>query len=251
MPPRGSARIGAVEVRTFSEHFSSEKTYFRISQKGLLVRSICGTCNNYRLGRLYDPYLNKISHEVKSFVKAHNDRRLIWPNKFKITMTPQRVARAIVGHLLGGSLSEDKKNTPIKAPMPNGLRKYFLDPSSIVPKQVEIYYWLYLSNVQKILKNFGIAVPGRRSPIIGDLLKFFPLAYWVVWDQPDDIQVNLPKLIKRKDIGLDETDDMHIDFQNIPRVDWPENPDDNLVILYRDESTMVANPKARRKGERI
>jgi hypothetical protein len=114
VPPRGSARIGAVEIRTLSELFSRENTLFHLSQKGLLIRSLCGDCNNGRLGRLYDPHLNTISHEVKKLVKAYDDRRLIWPNRINLSITPQCVARAVVGHLLAGSLSEDAVNTPVR-----------------------------------------------------------------------------------------------------------------------------------------
>lgn len=243
IPPRGSTKIGTVEITTLSEHFSSEKIYFLPSQKGLLFRSICSVCNSHHLGKLYDPQLNKISYEVKSLVKSHNERKLIWPGKIKISIAPQRVARAIVGHLLAGSLSNDKNNTPVNAPMPNGLRDYFLHSTTNSPDELEIYYWLYFSNIQKIIKNIGVAVPGKQGLIFGDILKFFPVAYWVVWDQPDDLKVNFPKLIRRKTMGVDETDYMEIDFQNIPRVDWPENPDDNMIILYRDDSAIVANPK--------
>lgn len=246
VPPNGSAKIGAVEIRTLSEYFSRENTLFHISQKGLLIRSICATCNNKRLGEFYDPYLNEISHSVKKLVKARSDRRLIWPNKIRLTITPQRVARAIVGHLLAGSLSEDELNTPIKAPMPDGLRTYFLDESAAFPEQLEIYYWLYLSNVQKILKTFAVAIPGNRQPIISEILKFFPLAYWLVWDKPASIKINLPILTK-KTITLDETDEIEIDFQNIPHTNWPENPDDNMIILYRDDGTKIASQKLKNR----
>lgn len=247
VPPRGSANMGAVEIRTFSDHFSHERTSFHLSQKGLLIRSLCGDCNNGRLGKLYDPHLNKISLDVKKLVNAYNDRRLIWPDKISVSITPQRVARAIVGHLLAGSISDDAVNTPVKESMPDGLRKYFLDSSSPFPKELEIFYWLYLSNVQKILKGFGVAIQGNGKPIIGEVLKFFPLAYWVVWDKPATIQINLPKLIKNRMVGIDDTDEIEIDFHNVPRYDWPENPDDNMVILYRDDATKVASPAMRRK----
>lgn len=247
VPPRGSANIGAVEIRTFSEHFSRERTSFHLSQKGLLIRSLCGDCNNRRLGQLYDPSLNEISHEVKNLLKAYNSRRLIWPNKICLKITPHRVARAIVGHVLAGSLAEDAVNTPVKGPMPDGLRNYFMDSLAAFPKELEIFYWLYLSNVQKILKGVGVAIPGNKKIILGEFLKFFPLAYWVVWDKPDDIQINLPRLIKNRTIGIDESDDLEIDFQNFPRNDWPENPADNMVILYRDSETKIASPKINRK----
>jgi hypothetical protein len=247
VPPRGSAKIGAVEIRTLSDYFSREKTFFHLSQKGLLIRSICAICNNKRLGEFYDPYLNEISRAVKKLVKAHSERRLIWPHKIGLTITPQRVARAIVGHLLAGSLSKDEMTTPIKAPMPDGLKTYFLNPSAAFPDQLEIYYWLYLSNVQKILKTFTVAMLGNRQLIIGELLKFFPLAYWVVWDKPVDIIINLSKLTKKRTIALDETDEIEIDFQNIPHKNWPENPDDNMIILYREDGTKIASQKQKRR----
>lgn len=251
IPPKGSAKIGPVEIRTLSDHFSGQKTFFHISQKGLIVTSICAVCNNYRLGKLYDPYLNKISHEIKALVRAFHERRLIWPDKLKITITPQRVARAVVGHLLAGNLSADKDNTPIKTPMLDGLRNYFLDASSPCPQHLEIYYWLYLGNDQKILKNVAIAIPGEQNLLFGELLKFFPLAYWVVWKKPNELQINLPKLIERKTVALDDTAEIDIDFRNIPRIDWPENPDNNMIILYCDDTTKVAIPKRQRKRRSI
>jgi hypothetical protein len=246
VPPKGSAKIGVVEIRTLSEHFSTENSLFHISQKGLLIRSICATCNNKRLGEYYDPHLNKISHEVRKLVKAYGERRLIWPNKINITITPQRVVRAIVGHLLAGSLSDDKLNTPIKAPMPDGLRTYFLNESAPIPEELEIYYWLYLSNEQKILKTLAVAIPGNKQIIVGEFLKFFPLSYWLVWDKPASIEINLYRLTRRKSIALDDTDDIEIDFQNNPHPNWPENPDDNMLILYREDGTKIASRKVKR-----
>lgn len=247
VPPRGSAKIGAVEIRTLSDYFSPEKRFFHLSQKGLLIRSICAICNNKRLGEFYDPHLNKISHAVKKLIKAHNERSLLWPHKIRLTITPQRVARAVVGHLLAGSLSADEMNTPIKASMPDGLRTYFLNPSAAFPDQLEIFYWLYLSNVQKILKTFAVAIPGNSHLIISEILKFFPLAYWVIWDKPADIKIDLPKLTQNKQIALDETNEIEIDFQNIPHKNWPENPDDNMIILYREDGTKIASQKQKRR----
>lgn len=68
--------------------------------------------------------------------------------------------------------------------MPRALREYFLDPCAPLPDAVSIYYWTYPSRHVVIAR--AIAKTNIRfSPvIIGDILKFYPLGYWVVWDAP-------------------------------------------------------------------
>ena len=89
----------------------------------------------------YDPELNKISKDVRMLLKA---TKTIWLGQRQyIPVKPQRLARAIVGHLLAGGLSPD--NSPVKAACPDALREYFLDPMAPLPDKLDIYYWLYRS----------------------------------------------------------------------------------------------------------
>ncbi|MEG4859450.1 hypothetical protein QUB75_17935 [Microcoleus sp. K1-B6] len=79
------------------------------------------------------------------------------------------------------------------------------------------------------------------------LLKFFPLAFWIVWDKPASFPISFPRISKDKFKGLDETCELILDLRNIPPLDYPENPGEGRFIMYREQSTFVAQPK-KRKG---
>jgi hypothetical protein len=81
--------------------------------------------------------------------------------------------------------------------MPRALREYFLDPCAPLPDAVSIYYWTYPSRHVVIAR--AIAKTNIRfSPvIIGDILKFYPLGYWVVWDAPHAVFPRLLSMVRR------------------------------------------------------
>jgi hypothetical protein len=240
IPPKGCAHARPVEIRSLTQHYSKVNTKFRHSQKGLSIRSLCAKCNNERLGKQYDPYLIELTHEVRRHLSHRNGSIIILPPQISFIVKPQRIARAIIGHLLAGFLSNEPDNKPLSAPIPDSFRSYFLDPHASMPKELDIYYWLYPSNVQAILKNIAILGVKTSVFVMGDVLKFFPLAYWAVWDTPRAVEVQLPMLLKNKDIGIDDYDEISIDFVNLQRYNWPETPNDDGIVLYRDESAMVA-----------
>ena len=119
-----------------------------------------------------------------------------------------------------------------------------MDQSSNIPDPIEIYYWLYPSNKQIVINSLAIASTLGEGFISGScLLKFYPLAFWVVWDKPTSFPINFTKIPKDQVKGLDETCEIMIDLGNIPHLDYPEVPAEDQYIMSRQDATFLAQPK--------
>jgi len=247
IPPQGCVTPTSVELRTLTQYITKSSTKATVSQSGLKILSICGNCNNNLLGTKYDPELIEVSKKVDNMLRVQRELGLSLPDQINLSIKPQRLIRSVIGHILAGKLPIAGK-PPISAPFPDALRNYFLEQSSNIPDQVEIYYWLYPSNKQIVINSLAIGSTLGEGFISGScLLKFYPLAFWVVWDKPTSFPINFTKIPKDKVKGLDETCEIMIDLQNIPHLDYPEVPAEDQYIMSRQGSTFLAQPK-KQKG---
>ncbi|MFA6062866.1 MAG: hypothetical protein WC736_09720 [Gallionella sp.] len=79
------------------------------------------------------------------------------------------------------------------------------------------------------------------------LLKFFPLAFWVVWDKDADFTggvINLPRIDTDATSELDFTARLLVDFYQPPPPDFPEAPTDEKLWLLVDHLALQAEPNA-------
>lgn len=245
IPPKGSTKITAVEMRTLTQHISKETTKYRESLNGVKFRTICQKCNNELLGHEYDPHLNQISKEVSSEIHAVYESKMLPPPKLSVTVSPQRVARSIIGHVLASIMPTDINVPPISAPFPDAMRQYFLDPKQPLPSSLEIYYWVYPSYQQTIIRGAAVGSLNPARFIVGDIIKFYPLAYWLVWERPHDAVVPFDQLLPNKTVGLDEKREIFVTLRDIPSVQWPESPNSKGLLIFRDESTAVSRPRSK------
>ncbi|RNL67074.1 hypothetical protein D0911_02275 [Zhongshania marina] len=115
---------------------------------------------------------------------------------------------------------------------------YFFDETSSLPDELEIYYWFYPFNDIRIVRAFGSKF-GAAEPIVGDLLKFFPFAFWVTWNQPKDINLNLDKLLPIPDLLIDEASQLTINFDCYPPSHFPEAPQDSGMTVFNSKMAAV------------
>jgi hypothetical protein len=89
------------------------------------------------------------------------------------------------------------------------------------------------------------------QPILFSLVKFFPIAYWIIWEKPETLSIRWPLLFKNRNIGIDETEEIKINLSQYPRLDFPEHPHDNEgnVILFNSQLTSVATKKKKGFGK--
>lgn len=250
VPPKGCIEVGAVEIDSFRSALKQERYLPKFSSNGVKFRTICSPCNNDRLGGLYDKEIKSFVEQVVSYYRSVLETGLILPSKQQITTKPHRLARAIIGHLLAASLDHNISNKPLDSPFDNTLREYFLDLNKNIPRDIQIYYWLYPSKNQLILKGFGLAELGTKKPITGHILKFYPVAFWVVFRQPDNVKINHDRLVVEKCNSIDEEHTINLSYENVPPTNWPENPRDNEIILLNDKQIVKAKPRNKLRNRR-
>jgi hypothetical protein len=59
---------------------------------------------------------------------------------------------------------------------------FFLNDAGSWPPDANLYVWLYPASAQVIVRGFairGVFEPQRYGPIVGDVLRFFPIAFWL------------------------------------------------------------------------
>jgi hypothetical protein len=243
IPPQGCVKATRLELKTLSQYLSNSNEKPVISDNGLNIMSICGNCNNNLLGIEYDSALIHASRQLSKIIRNQNELGLYLPEQISFRIKPQRLLRSVIGHVLASKLPLSER-TNISAPFPDALKNYFLDPSSNISEKIEIYYWIYPSNKQVVIDGLSIGSAMGEGFIAGScLLKFFPLAFWIIWDKPDTFPVNLTRMPKDKFKGLDDTCEIIVDLRNLPSLSYPEKPTEGRYIMFNDDSSFIAQPK--------
>lgn len=253
IPPKGCLIPQKVELISLQEYLSldidkNNKIKSNYSQNGLNYRSICGTCNNTLLGTNYDPELINTTNQVASILKLKDESGIILPKQVSIDIKPQKLARAVIGHILAGQIP-DKGISTQSHPCKILLKNFLLDTNEDFPDDLEIYYWIYPSNKQVVINNLAKVFmddlnnfqSNGRIPWSG-LLKFYPLSFWIVWKRSKEIHLSLQKIPMSKEIELNDSVSINLHLNNIPHIFWPEGVYDDEINLYNSNSAIVAKP---------
>lgn len=242
VPPKGCNNLNDVELNVLlpSQKYSKIGT---TSQGGAHYKTLCGTCNNTCLGGYYDPELVKLSNDITTLVLGAKSKTISLPESIYPFIKPQRIARSVVGHVLAANAVEETKKWPVEAPMRAAMREYFLDSSKDLPDQLDIYYWLYPSRKQVVVKGMGKLVISLSRNIVGDVIKFLPLGFWLVWDKPKDLNINLPRLVPNKNMGVDEVMQIKLNLYDVLPIDFPEKPFDDEAIALNTDHAVIATQK--------
>jgi hypothetical protein len=174
------------------------------------------------------------------------------PPQILIEVKPQRLARAVIGHLLASNYHPDQSDIKDSFPFPEALRNYFLDQNATLPNELNIYYWFYPGNRQVLLHGASMGFWVKvDEPILFSLVKFLPIAYMITWEKPERFKILSPHLFDNRNIGIDDTEKISINLQKYPRIDFPEHPHDEEgnVILFNSQLTSVATKKKKGFGK--
>ena len=266
VPPKGSIRLQPVETRSLVQWMTEwapgrvEKlgdnslwerdTRRRLAQSGVNFRSICAACNNVRLGARYDPELNSVSQTVSSVVKMHLTKRLALPSEVAINVRTHYLMRAIVGHLLAAHRSKDQSKPPqgFSEGFYADLRSYFLDENLPLPDGVKVYYWPYLSQDQVLIKSLGVSLKDGTRAVVGDLIKFFPMAYYVTKTLSDPLDLPVKSFYGDGCNNMECEITLHVRLDSIPPPKWPETPgpDHNVITVLGQAVVSSASTRPRR-----
>lgn len=233
------------DLANLAHYLSTENVKPTVMQSGIKFRSICAECNNSLLGSGYDPHLNALSQEAANLLRA--SKYLSLPGKHLVKARPQRIARAVVGHLLAAEIRDDMTDLPIRAPFQDALRSYLLDPNAHLPASIDIRYWVYSGDAHLIIHGCGIGSIKRKGCVVCDILKYFPLAFLVVFDPPEHTAMKAHSLVRDRGQNLDEEAELVLQLAPRPRTGWPEQPDDDEYVLFNDSAAYIAH--VRRKAQ--
>lgn len=237
-PPKGATRITQVEMHHIVTALSAEQagSRGRISQNGVKFRTLCGRCNNSLLGANYDIAFNDFSQRVASYLKAS----IMLPQAMRIRGKPQKIARSLIGHLCAMGVDRYQKG-----PHTEDIRDFFLDPAKPLPDYLDIYYWLYPYNTQVLIRDAGLRNLNVEDHAVIWLMKFFPLAFLVVWDKPKGYEyTQFPNFANWRNSNIEDEVEMPIGLNVIPHQRWPEAPEQNSFLLYGDAALgVIEKPK--------
>ena len=236
--PKSTVPMEPLDVSTLSQDLSCEPSRRQRALGAAVRRTICKDCNVDRLGGQYDPSLKAFGEEVACWIRAQYKHSMALPESFTVNAKPNRITRAVVGHLLAAELRPNRAAIPEQAPMPDAMRDYFLDQSLPLPARMELLYWPYPSQVQVIVRACGVMKYGKKGVVVGDCYKAFPIAFWLVWDRPDSVIMPLESLPTTG--AIDEEIPIGISLRTVPRVDWPEAPGGDEFLLFNDSMSILS-----------
>ncbi|MEW8051416.1 MAG: hypothetical protein AB2809_13675 [Candidatus Thiodiazotropha sp.] len=242
VPPKRCNNLNDIEIKALMSDENSDKAG-PTSQGGMHFKTLCGVCNSERLGIKYDPSLVDLSNEITSLVQGAKRRNIVLPKKIYPIIQPQRIARSVVGHALAAIAVDETREGLRSSPISDLLRYYFLDEESHMPDNLEIYYWLYPSRKQVVIKGMGKRYLGIDGVVVGHVLKFLPLGFWIVYNKPSNININLANLVKRKDMGLSEREQIEIDLYSAPSIKFPEAPKGWEINALNNSYAYSGHPK--------
>jgi hypothetical protein len=160
----------------------------------------------------------------------------------KIPVRTHLLLRAVIGHLLAAHCSTNQQQ-----PLPGfedsfyrDLREYFLDETLPVPPSIRVYYWPYPNATQVAITGLGIAHRNSGPHVIGDLMKFFPVAFFVANHKSDSLELKAPFIQGDGCNDLECTLDLHFEMRHPPPTDWPETPTEESCTMMPIQSAHTA-----------
>jgi hypothetical protein len=206
-----------------------------LSQNGVKFRSLCQRCNNERLGRDTDPDLIRICNQVHGLLST----KLILPSRLLVPVRPQRLIRAVVGHLLAYGI-----NRVPKGPFEVAMAQYFLDTSMPTPPGMECFYWVYPYTDQVLARD--ALLTDSRTPdgdnVLFKLVKFYPLAFFCTWNRPATYGFQFDNLCRFGHLGFDEEAEIPVQLGPLPPRRWPETPTERSLAVIHGAESMYAKP---------
>lgn len=233
-PPKGIPGCGQVDLYRIAEAIGTEiGAGGRRFQRGVTYRSLCRLCNTDRLGGRFDPSLISFAKSIDGVLKSP----IALPRILPVTIFPSRVVRSVVGHILAARVG-----TPAEGTAGEAMKAFFLDDDAPFPSSMACYTWVY-AGANQVTIRMSARMTLRGHDWLFSLMKFYPLAFMLVWDAPPGSRFPLASLTALSQ-GIDAQDEVRLDLRSNPPLDWPETPsnDSGVAVLHGDDA-VVAIPR--------
>jgi hypothetical protein len=231
-PPKGCIGVGQVEMNHIVSQLSAEKQdrKGRFSQNGIKYRTLCRRCNNSLLGAKYDLALRSFVNTVGTYLKT----TLHLPAQMSVNGQPQQIMRAVLGHIAAQGVGRYQKG-----PDTEPLRDYFLDGAAPLPDWINVYYWTYPYQEQVVVRDCAYLDLRINKPFVIWLLKFFPVAFLVSWNEPSEHHFELTNLAQWRAAPLEESVELFVQLRPALHQWWPEAPTEHSVVVYGQEGLVA------------
>lgn len=232
-PPKGCQKPKQVQLHHIVNLLSDEplRAKGRYSQNGVKYRTLCPRCNNALLGAKYDPPFIDFVNEVGRLLKSS----LQLPPALCIRVQPQAILRSLIGHI-----SAQGVDRYLKGPLTETVKEYFLDETKPLPNELRVFYWAYPYKPHVMFRDAAyLDIPSKAVFSIW-LLKFFPVAFLVTWDEPQGLDYPIHSFDAWRSATFETVADLPINLRQIPPMHWPEAPSNKSVIVYGQEAIHVS-----------
>lgn len=229
VPPKGVIRFPKMQLHEMAASLNAEaaaKQKGRKFQQGVKFRSLCQRCNGEILGGIYDPPLIEFCNEISRYLAS----QMYLPSKTSFIAKPDRIVRAIFGHLLAIGVEQFPRGD-----LGDAMAKAVLDPSSEIPDSIGVYYWPYPFWDQVSIRGFGFLLKWGAPPLVASVIKFMPLAFMVMW-KPGN-RFNIPHLDMMRYVGEPGCEaEVPLDLSSVPPQRYPEAPGKEGATLHGEGS---------------
>jgi len=231
-PPKGCIKVGQVVIQHIVQRLAVEAPHKkgRSSQNGVKYRTICHRCNNSLLGAKYDIAFNQFVNTAGEYLKS----TLALPPVVSVKGKPQKIMRAVLGHI-----SAQGVDRYLKGPETESVRDYFLDDSQCLPASINVYYWVFPYNRQVLVRDCAYLDLLVGKPVAIRFMKFFPMAFMVTWQEPEDYKFDLPNMGAWRSIAIDDEVEMPIPLKKVVHPYWPDAPSETSVVTYGQEAIVA------------
>jgi hypothetical protein len=223
--------------RTAQHYFFGFATNYQYTnlQSGVYFYTLCKQCNEM-IGSQYDSELIKFSNTVKRYWN-------LFPHSYSwsITCKPNRIARAIIAGMLTPKCNGiDDLWQPIQ--------NYVENQNYVLPDMLKIGFWLHNHHSVSVIPQMIIIDPSKPPTRIEFIMKYFPIAWIVYIQDPND-----PEFCQRYGVhnfsdylsyDIDEEVKITINPQMTKHEFWPWICDNLYPVIGPNawESAVVAIP---------
>lgn len=240
-PPKGSVRVTQMEVNHLTSVLGADRPgpKPRISQNGVKFRTLCKRCNNSALGLNCDLAFNDFTQGIKSYLTSS----IKLPSVMYVSGKPGKIARAVFGHL--SAVGVDRFHEGDRS---DEMMEWFLDESLPMPSRLRIKYWVYPYKTQILIRDSAIRDLRAQDAAVFWLMKFFPVAFLVLWDSPSGYEYpQFADLARWGNADPEAEIELPIYLNSVPHERWPEAPEDHSFLLY-GEGAVAANARIKRRS---
>ena len=228
-PPKGCIKPTSIVLQHLAHQLVAETPFGKglLSHSGIKYRSLCPSCNNDLLGGRYDKTLIQFSNEIAGYLASP----IQLPNEMTVRSNPQKLMRAVIGHLCAQGVDRYQKG-----PNTEPLRDYMLDDTLPLPNGIKVYCWCYPYKPMVLYRDAVYRELGPAQHVVMWIMKFYPVAFMVIWDNDNCYNFPLNELSKYRDAHLDREADLPVRLRQHPPQLWPEAPTDGHIMLLGREA---------------